>query len=187
MSVAARFNQLGALAGINGDGLRCRIPHRRDGFLLLVTGRERLAESSLGVFYLFSVVLAQILAANAAPGVQPAPNVGTVFAVYPRWDMDNGGNSTSGGTEIGLAEVVRRSPSCVAYAYVPHGGGGGPPGTSCFLKNTVDITTFKTRAWDTTVGLVGACGTFTPASPSSCFTRVIGAARTNTGRTGIYA
>jgi hypothetical protein len=48
-----------ALAGINGDGLRCRIPHRRDGFLLLVTGRERLAESSLGVFYLFSVVLAQ--------------------------------------------------------------------------------------------------------------------------------
>ncbi|KAJ7909227.1 hypothetical protein B0H13DRAFT_1877853 [Mycena leptocephala] len=115
------------------------------------------------------LLVCSVLAANAAPGVQPAPNVGTVFAVYPGWDMDNGGSSTSGGTEMACQKSCSASPSCVAYAYVPYGGGGGPPGTSCFLKNTVDITTFKTRAWDTTVGLAGACGTFTPAGPTSCF------------------
>ncbi|KAJ7909231.1 hypothetical protein B0H13DRAFT_1877856 [Mycena leptocephala] len=127
---------------------------------------------------LATLLVCSVLAANAAPGVQPAPNL--VFAVYPGWDMDNGGNSTSGGTEMACQKSCSTSPSCAAYAYVPYGGGGGPPGTSCFLKNAVDISTFKTRAWDTTLHT---------AWPHQLLqrqcTRVIGAARTNTERTGI--
>jgi hypothetical protein len=40
-----------------------------------------------------------VLAVNAVPVVQPGPDVGNVFAVYPGWDMDNGGTLVAASTE----------------------------------------------------------------------------------------
>jgi hypothetical protein len=61
-------------------------------------------------------VLATTLAAfavNAAAfGVQPAPQTGPVFAVYPGWDMDNGALSTIfNGTELACLQLYSSSVS----------------------------------------------------------------------------
>ncbi|KAJ7868537.1 hypothetical protein B0H14DRAFT_3861460 [Mycena olivaceomarginata] len=113
------------------------------------------------------------LAVNAAPGAQPAPDIGAVFAVYPGWDMDNGNGGTTmlGGTELACLQACSASATCFAYAYVPYGGSNTGPGVSaCVLKTAVTLGTFKTQPNDISVGLIGSCGTFAPVGPTSCFT-----------------
>ncbi|KAJ7876983.1 hypothetical protein B0H13DRAFT_2347407 [Mycena leptocephala] len=97
----------------------------------------------------------------------PAPTVGTVFAIYPGWDMDNGRTTaTSDGSELACMQLCSADTTCVAYAYAPYQPSGS---LSCFLKDSVDLSTFKTQSVDVSVGLVGACGTFVPVGPTSCY------------------
>ncbi|KAJ7366104.1 hypothetical protein DFH08DRAFT_1071727 [Mycena albidolilacea] len=111
------------------------------------------------------------LAANASPSAQLAPDVGGVFAVYPGWDMDNGGATTFGGTELACLQACSASATCVAYAYVPYGGSNTGPGVAaCNLKTAVTLSAFKTQPNDISVGLIGGCGTFAPVGPTRCFT-----------------
>ncbi|KAJ6526812.1 hypothetical protein B0H19DRAFT_1275647 [Mycena capillaripes] len=124
--------------------------------------------SNLAVFF-----ASFVLAGHAMPSVQPAPDAGTVFAVYPGWDMDNGSYMIiHNGTELACMQSCRDSESCCAFSYVPYGEGYFGPGPSCFLKNAVTLSTFKRQSSDTSVGLIGPCGTFEPVgpTPSECFT-----------------
>ncbi|KAJ7816792.1 hypothetical protein B0H13DRAFT_1923371 [Mycena leptocephala] len=108
---------------------------------------------------LATLLVSFTLAVNAVPVVhdQLAPAVGTVFAVYPGWDMDNGRTTaTSDGSELACMQLCSADTTCVAYAYAPYQPSGS---LSCFLKNSVDLSTFKTQSVDVSVGLVGACGT----------------------------
>ncbi|KAJ6583419.1 hypothetical protein DFH09DRAFT_1075838 [Mycena vulgaris] len=102
---------------------------------------------------------------TASPAVQPTPDVGAVFAVYPDWDIDNGNELTiQGGTEQACMATCSTSATCVAYAYVPYGGSNTGPGPACVLKSSFNIATFNTQAFDLSVGLLGACGTSTDMS-----------------------
>ncbi|KAJ7312632.1 hypothetical protein DFH08DRAFT_973411 [Mycena albidolilacea] len=93
---------------------------------------------------------------SAVPVVHPAPALGTLFAVYPGWDMDNGqAIETSDGSELACMKLCSAG-GCVAYSYGPYQPSGTP---SCFLKDSVDLSTFKIRNVDVSVGLVGTCGT----------------------------
>ncbi|KAF7350033.1 hypothetical protein MVEN_01305000 [Mycena venus] len=116
---------------------------------------------------LFSVVVANA----AAAGIQPVPDVGTVFSVYPGWDMDNGTLETIfNGTELACLQSCASSGSCVAYAYVPYGN-TGTEDPFCVLKNSIDLSTFTVHAGvDVSVGLIGSCGTVTPVGPTICQT-----------------
>ncbi|KAJ7223472.1 hypothetical protein GGX14DRAFT_387789 [Mycena pura] len=102
---------------------------------------------------------------SAAVAVGPTPDaVGNIFAVYPGWDMNNGGTPTiHGGSELACLQACSASATCVAYAYVPYGSNVTGPGTACVLKNSFNIATFTTQSFDLSVGLLGACGTFSPA------------------------
>ncbi|KAJ7328102.1 hypothetical protein DFH08DRAFT_331750 [Mycena albidolilacea] len=115
-------------------------------------------------------LLASSLAVDAAPGVQPSPDLGSVFSVYPGWDMDNGGTtSIFGGTEIDCRKACSPKAAVLPTRNVPYGvGNNGLP--DCVLKNTVALNTFKTQSFDVSVGLVGFCGTFAPVGPSLCYT-----------------
>ncbi|KAJ7836721.1 hypothetical protein B0H13DRAFT_1912924 [Mycena leptocephala] len=107
------------------------------------------------------------LAVSAAPGVQPTPDAGTIFSVYPGWDMVNPGPTTTFGlTELACMQSCSTGAGCVAYAYVPFGFPGTTTGSVCVLKTAIDLTTFQTRAFDVSAGLKGGCGTFSPASAS---------------------
>ncbi|KAJ7920553.1 hypothetical protein B0H13DRAFT_1867468 [Mycena leptocephala] len=110
----------------------------------------------------FLAVLLLSVPTNAASVVQPAPNAGTVFAVYPGWDMDNGALQTIlNGTELACLQSCSSSATCVAYAYIPYGN-NGTISPICVLKSTVDLNTFKLQpSFDLSVGIVGACGTYT--------------------------
>jgi hypothetical protein len=58
----------------------------------------------------FLAVLLLSVPTNAASVVQPAPNAGTVFAVYPGWDMDNGALQTIlNGTELACLQSCSSS------------------------------------------------------------------------------
>jgi hypothetical protein len=47
---------------------------------------------------------------NAAPSVGPSPDLGSVYAVYPGWDMDNGGfQGILGGTEFACLQACHSS------------------------------------------------------------------------------
>ncbi|KAF7355886.1 hypothetical protein MVEN_00917300 [Mycena venus] len=118
------------------------------------------------------LVTSLFLVVNATPPVQPTPDLGTVFAVYPGWNMLNGGSSpVFGGTELQCIQACSADPSCVAYAYAPYGSGPTAiPGPNCIIKPTIDLTTFRIGTFDATVGLIGACGTFVPTGPTNCFT-----------------
>ncbi|KAJ7859775.1 hypothetical protein B0H14DRAFT_622373 [Mycena olivaceomarginata] len=117
-----------------------------------------------------ATALASFSFAGVANAVQPSPDAGTVFAVYPGWDMDNGALATIfSGTESACLQSCRSSSTCVAYAYIPYGH-NGTDANLCVTKSTIDLATFKMQSFDVSVGLVGACGTFKPAGPTSCFT-----------------
>ncbi|KAJ7722321.1 hypothetical protein B0H16DRAFT_1896176 [Mycena metata] len=95
---------------------------------------------------------------------QPGPDIGTVFAVYPGWDMDNGqASEISNGTELECLQSCSTDTACVAYAYVPYS-------LACFLKDSFDFSTFTVGTVPVSTGLVGACGTFSPVGPTICFT-----------------
>jgi hypothetical protein len=57
---------------------------------------------------------------SAVPVVQPAPALGTVFAVYPGWDMDNGeAIETSDGSELACMQLCSAGgfPSAVSHSW----------------------------------------------------------------------
>ncbi|KAF8188270.1 hypothetical protein K438DRAFT_1972456 [Mycena galopus ATCC 62051] len=109
------------------------------------------------------------LAVDAAAGAQSKPDSGAVFAVYPGWDMDNGGNLMSNITEAECLKACSTSPSCLGCTYVPYGGPGIPP-SACYLKDGVDTTTFKQQNYDCSAATFGPCGTFMPPGPTQCYT-----------------
>ncbi|KAF7369532.1 hypothetical protein MVEN_00283100 [Mycena venus] len=118
-----------------------------------------------------AITLAAFAVNVAASGVRPAPQAGTVFAVYPGWDMDNGALSTIfNGTELACLQSCSSSATCVAYAYIPYGHGGTDNNPICVLKSTIDLSTFKMQTFDLSVAIVGACGTFKPVGPTICQT-----------------
>jgi len=124
----------------------------------------------LNLSNLAALLVAFSLTVNAATDVQTTPDVGGVFAIYPGWDMDNGSAGTIlGGTELACMQSCNASAICVAYAYVPYGGANTGPGPACVPKSSITLGTFKTQAFDISVGLMGACGTFAPVGPTSCF------------------
>ncbi|KAJ7908064.1 hypothetical protein B0H13DRAFT_1878974 [Mycena leptocephala] len=95
------------------------------------------------------------LAVSAVPvNDQPAPAIGTVFAIYPGWDMDNGQTTaTSDGSELACMQLCSADATCVAYAYAPY----QPSSTlSCFLKDSVDLSTLQDS-------------NFVPVGPTSCY------------------
>ncbi|KAJ6559605.1 hypothetical protein B0H19DRAFT_1260319 [Mycena capillaripes] len=117
------------------------------------------------------LLVAFAVAAHAATKIGPTPNAGTVFSVYPGWDMDNGAVSVlPGGTEQACLKACSLSTACVAYAYGPYSFNliinGNPP--ACILKNSIDMTTFKTQPFDVTMGVIGSCGTISPVGFSRC-------------------
>jgi hypothetical protein len=128
---------------------------------------------------LVPLLISFTLTVRAAPvGVGPTPDVGSVYAVYPGWDMDNGNNGQlNGGTEQGCLKACSTSgfescvhtgsnlrikiagSTCVAYVYVPYGSSVTGPGPVCILKNSFNVSAFKTQSFDISVGLFGPCGT----------------------------
>ncbi|KAJ7662353.1 hypothetical protein B0H17DRAFT_1093576 [Mycena rosella] len=107
---------------------------------------------------------------DAAAAVQPTPNIGTTFAVYPGWDMNNGEIARiMNETELQCLQACSANPSCLAYAYTPYTD-ASPVQPVCFIKNAIDLTTITLQSVDVSVGLIGACGTFNPVGPTNCFT-----------------
>ncbi|KAJ7867932.1 hypothetical protein B0H14DRAFT_3441572 [Mycena olivaceomarginata] len=121
------------------------------------------------------LVVSLSLAVNAAPLTQPSPDVGTVFTVYPGWDMNNGIlTEIFGGTELACLQACSTDSRCVAYVYQPYGSPGFPPAV-CVTKSSIDLSTFQTsqtRGFDVSSGLVGGCAAYSPGpiGPTSCFT-----------------
>ncbi|KAJ7769777.1 hypothetical protein B0H14DRAFT_2967300, partial [Mycena olivaceomarginata] len=118
---------------------------------------------------LLATLLASLSIAATAKAAPGAHDVGTVFSVYPGWDMDNGGSGTIFNvTERACVQSCGASSTCVAYAYVPF----ADPTPFCVLKSAIDLNTFKIQSFDVSVGLLGACGTFAPVGPMAtmCFT-----------------
>ncbi|KAJ6592883.1 hypothetical protein B0H19DRAFT_1365184 [Mycena capillaripes] len=139
------------------------------GHMVYFIFKNRITMRSLSRLAILAVFL--VLTTSADVGVQPSPDAGTIFAVYPGWDMDNGALQTIlNGTEISCLESCRSSATCVAYSYVPYGNSGTGITPFCVLKSSVDLGAFKMQSFDVSVGLVGACGTFNPVGPTSCRT-----------------
>ncbi|KAJ7842415.1 hypothetical protein B0H13DRAFT_1909839 [Mycena leptocephala] len=117
---------------------------------------------------LIALLACLTLAVSADPGVQPTPDAGTVFSVYPGWDMVNTSPATTtfGLTELACMQSCSTGAGCVAYAYVPFGFPGTTTGSVCVLKAAIDLTTFQIRTFDVSVGLKGVCGTFSPDDKS---------------------
>ncbi|KAK6981100.1 hypothetical protein R3P38DRAFT_3234581 [Favolaschia claudopus] len=116
-------------------------------------------------------LLTALLLSSVAWALKPTPAAGTVFAVYPGWDMDNGSLQTIfNGTEKACLQSCTSSATCVAYAYIPYGHGGTDVNPICVLKSSIDPSMFKQQSFDLSVGLVGGCGTFSPAGPTICRT-----------------
>ncbi|KAJ6452418.1 hypothetical protein C8R45DRAFT_1223475, partial [Mycena sanguinolenta] len=118
-----------------------------------------------------TLLLSCVLMVEAASNVDPVPDAGTIFAVYPGWDMNNGSLQTIfNGTESACLHSCASSSTCVAFAYVPYGHGGSDVNPICVLKSTIDLSTFIIETFDVSVGIVGACGTVNPVGPTSCHT-----------------
>ncbi|KAJ6553355.1 hypothetical protein B0H19DRAFT_1377893 [Mycena capillaripes] len=113
-----------------------------------------------------------VLAVNAT--VKPAPEIGSVFAVYPGWDMIATAEPSSpitNGTEIHCLQACQASPACRAYVYVPYGDPNNAdkgPG-ACWLKDTIILGDFVKPKFVANAGLLGPCGTFSPVGPTSCY------------------
>ncbi|KAJ7084238.1 hypothetical protein C8R44DRAFT_821975 [Mycena epipterygia] len=122
---------------------------------------KSLLASTLVILLSFASATPAKLGTDASAGVEPAPELGTVFAVYPGWDMNNGETTEIlNGTELACLQSCSATADCVAYAYSPYSTGGtGPVQPSCFLKNGLDLSTFQIRTLDLHTG-----------RPTSCFT-----------------
>ncbi|KAJ6528979.1 hypothetical protein B0H19DRAFT_1083317 [Mycena capillaripes] len=95
-----------------------------------------------------------------------------VFAVYPGWDMNNGGFSTTFvGTELDCMNSCAANGGCIAYAYVPYGPSSPAKQPECVLKGTIDPSTFKIQPFDVSSGLLKPCGSFPVdlVGPTECF------------------
>ncbi|KAJ6569220.1 hypothetical protein B0H19DRAFT_1373470 [Mycena capillaripes] len=118
-----------------------------------------------------ALLLASVVAVNAAPGVGPTPDASIGFAVYPGWDLNNGAASIlSGGTELDCMKSCITAAGCLAYAYVPFGSpatGLNQPG--CVLKNGIDPKSFQIQAYVVNSGLINPCGSFPVVGPTNCF------------------
>ncbi|KAF7355885.1 hypothetical protein MVEN_00917200 [Mycena venus] len=111
------------------------------------------------------------LAVNATPLVQPTPDLGTVFAVYPGWSMDNGAsNILVGDHELDCMIACSADTRCLAYTYIPYIKNEPGSGPTCATYTGINLTNFNTKTFPVNVGLIGACGTFTPTGPTNCFT-----------------
>ncbi|KAK7008096.1 hypothetical protein R3P38DRAFT_2644762 [Favolaschia claudopus] len=73
--------------------------------------------------------------------------------------MDNGNFETIYNiTELACMRTCSADNGCVAYAMDPYGS-IRTPGPACFLKNSVNLTSFTMQIDDVSVGLIGQCGT----------------------------
>ncbi|KAJ7917689.1 hypothetical protein B0H13DRAFT_2322213 [Mycena leptocephala] len=79
-------------------------------------------------------------------------------------NLNGGINPILGLSEQGCMQACSANSTCVAYSYVPYSV------PTCFLKVAFDLSTFQVRTVDVSVGLLGACGTFSPIGPTICFT-----------------
>ncbi|KAJ7859816.1 hypothetical protein B0H14DRAFT_2576979 [Mycena olivaceomarginata] len=124
----------------------------------------------LALSTVFALLTSFSLVVDAAPGVQPSPDLGSVFSVYPGWDMDNGGTtSIFGGTEIDCRKACSADGSCVACAYVPYGvGNNGLP--DCVLKIWSLSTHSRLGRLMSVWAWLGSAGIFAPVGPSLCYT-----------------
>ncbi|KAJ6496307.1 hypothetical protein C8R45DRAFT_985550 [Mycena sanguinolenta] len=116
----------------------------------------------------FTAILAAITIALPVAAMTPrSPDEGTVFAVYPGWDQNDGeGTLIQGGTEGACLAACSASSTCIAYSYVPY---STPP--ACFLKPVVNLASFSVDSGRVvSTGLVGPCGTFEPIGPTICVT-----------------
>ncbi|KAF8180547.1 hypothetical protein K438DRAFT_1938233 [Mycena galopus ATCC 62051] len=123
-------------------------------------------------FISLAALVSLVSTVSAAPGARPSPDLGTVFAVYPGWDMDNGTAETIfNGTESACLQSCAANSACVAYAYVPYDNTGTDINPVCVLKNSIDLTTFTVHSGvDVSIGIIGACGTLNPVGPTICQT-----------------
>ncbi|KAJ6526681.1 hypothetical protein B0H19DRAFT_1275534 [Mycena capillaripes] len=121
----------------------------------------------------FFTLVSLTLAAIAVPIAPAKPDVGNMFAVYPGWDMNNGGGlqQISGITEMSCLQMCSANGGCVGYAYAPYGIPGSLGTPLCVIKNSITLSSFVVESDRiTNVALVGACGTFSPVGPSICHT-----------------
>ncbi|KAJ6472007.1 hypothetical protein C8R45DRAFT_936665 [Mycena sanguinolenta] len=108
---------------------------------------------------------------ETAAAARRARDIGSVFAVYPGWDMNNAASViTSGITEFECLQSCASSSSCVAFAYVPYGNNVSQGDSTCVLKASIDISTFVAQAFDVSTGIIGPCNTVTPVGPTLCYT-----------------
>ncbi|KAJ7861455.1 hypothetical protein B0H14DRAFT_3445379 [Mycena olivaceomarginata] len=113
---------------------------------------------------MYFILTALVLAVPIVAVGLPHSEEGTVFAVYPGWDQNDGeGTLIQGGTEAACLEACSTNrdaigSTCIAYSYVPY---GATP--ACFLKPVINLGAFSVdQGRVVTTGLAGACGTFKP-------------------------
>ncbi|KAJ7137333.1 hypothetical protein C8R43DRAFT_1238885 [Mycena crocata] len=146
--------------------------------LMLASALPKIAATALVALALGLAITTPATAtptATAAAHPTGKPAVGTVFAVYPGWDMDNGGALIPVSSEEGCLQACAASASCLGYAYAPYGiPPAGVPPSACYLKSSVNPDTFKAQPDRVTnVGIVGRCGTFTPIGPDPSICRTV--------------
>ncbi|KAJ7250112.1 hypothetical protein B0H12DRAFT_1234425 [Mycena haematopus] len=125
----------------------------------------------LALSNLATLLVSFALATDASRNAKPTPDLGSSFAVYPGWDMDNGSSSTiSNVTEQACMQACGASTSCTAYAYGPYPSFRSA-GATCFLKDSLDLSKFKQQPdADISTGIIGACENFKPVGPTQCYT-----------------
>lgn len=88
---------------------KCILVKRINSASLPVLSKKR-SINMLTLSNLAALLASFVLAVNASPGAQPSPDVGTIFAVYPGWDMDNGSILTTlGCTELACMQSCSAS------------------------------------------------------------------------------
>ncbi|KAJ7037610.1 hypothetical protein C8F04DRAFT_1393531 [Mycena alexandri] len=94
---------------------------------------------------------------------------GTVFAVYPGWDMANESlEATFDGTERDCLTSCQTNSVCVAYTYIPYGSGATGVSPACILKSSINVNDFTVQSFPASTALVGHCGAFAPVGPTIC-------------------
>ncbi|KAF8214416.1 hypothetical protein K438DRAFT_1801364 [Mycena galopus ATCC 62051] len=123
----------------------------------------------LALFNPASLLVAFAVAVKATAGNGTTPEIGTVFAVYPGWDMDNASlEATFGGTERARLTSCQTNSACVAYTYIPYGSGATGVSPACILKSSIDLNEFTIQSFPANTALIGSCGTFAPVGPTIC-------------------
>ncbi|KAJ6458974.1 hypothetical protein C8R45DRAFT_1109677 [Mycena sanguinolenta] len=115
----------------------------------------------LALSNLASLLVAFAVAVKATAGNGATPEIGTVFAVYPGWDMENDSlEATFDGTERECLTSCQTNSACVAYTYIPYGDGATGTSPACILKSSIDLNEFSIQSFPANTALVGHCGTF---------------------------